>query len=223
MKLLYTILALLLSFPIHGTGVGSHALPGEGGARDQEQAASSKTVFAFRTNALVPLMNVGLELPIGNVVSLEADGYFPWVKPEFCGHLACAQALHADAGIRFWFNTRRQGDRLLGHSLALKAGATKFDLGWNKGVGTGEYHMAGRQGASTEATLDYMYAFRLGSALRMEVGAGFGAVYHRDFSYDQYEKGGPLLRDARLIETRGWFFGPAMVHVNIVLPIKVKE
>lgn len=194
-------------------------LPGTGmTVRGQE---AGKTVFAVRTNALAPLMNAGFEVPLGNVVSLEADGYFPWLLPQVTGGLCCVQAYCGTAGIRFWMDSKRRGDRLLGHSLAAKVGMVQFDLGWYDG-GAGDYHMVGRQGKATEAMLDYLYAFRLGKALRMEVGLSAGAVYHADFRYDQYGKDGLLLRDPRLIETRGWFFGPVMASVNIVLPVKSK-
>ena len=180
---------------------------------------SGRTVFAVRTNAVAPLMNAGFEVPLGNVVSLEADGWFPWLLPQVTGGLCCVQAYYGTAGVRFWFDSKRRGDRLLGHSLAAKAGMVQFDLGWNVG-GAGDYHLTGRQGKATEAHLDYLYAFRLGKDLRMEVGVGAGAVYHRDFAYDQYARDGQLLRDPRLIETRGWFFGPVMASVNVVLPVK---
>lgn len=222
------LLSLALSLPFPGGG----SSPLCGG---EETAASAgpdtpadggyafrRTTFAMRSNLLLPLMNLGLEIPLGRVVSLEADVACPWLSENVTGGLASLEAYHVSGGFRFWF-TPKGKDRLLGHSVGITGGASDFDLGFNADLLKGRgYHMKGIQGTSAECCIDWTYAFPLGKDgfWRIEVGIGGGAVYHKDVRYDQYGRKEALLRDPRLIETRGWYFGPTRVHVNIVLPFK---
>ena len=51
-----------------------------------------RELFFVRTNFLVPLLNLGVEVPIGNRWSVAADYYFPWFFREE-SHERCFQVL----------------------------------------------------------------------------------------------------------------------------------
>jgi len=71
---------------------------------------------SVRTNLLVPALNIGAELPIGDSWSVSADYYFPWIWPNQRNR-NCFEFLGWSAEGRYWFGRDRQPhDRLKGHS-----------------------------------------------------------------------------------------------------------
>lgn len=144
-------------------------------------------VMAFRTNLLVPGMNLGVELPMGNRWSVEGDYYTPWAMREWVNvslppFKYCFEWQSAYIGARLWLgrnHSNRSGDaryRLLGHSLGLYGAWARYDLGY-------DYH--GQQGDAWAAGVDYKYALPVGKKGRVhfEFTVGGGIYYNRCRDY----------------------------------------
>ena len=115
----------------------AQAAPGEKIPRRlQHQIEDRKTVVALRTNLLLPLLNVGVEVPIGNRWSVGLDYYYPWLTRGFdMTHKDCFQLLFLSPEVRYWFG-REHGKgsenwsrRLLGHSIGIFGMVGKYDFG----------------------------------------------------------------------------------------------
>ena len=61
----------------------------------QHTVTSERIVVAPRTNLLLPLLNVGIEVPIGRHFSFAADYYYPWLGHDRV-NANCVEALLAD-------------------------------------------------------------------------------------------------------------------------------
>lgn len=187
---------------------------------------SRREKVALRTNVLLPLMNVGVEVLLGDNWIVEADWYYPWIRPEWLRNRVCVEALHASAGARYRLGKPSKDGRLTGHSVGLTLGWATYDFGMPKRFYRllkqeveGNWVMKGVQGWAVSASAVYVYSFPVGRRLRMEAGVALGAVYHQDVKYVQYDEGGRLLRDARMLEDRGWYFGPTGLFLNLIIPL----
>ncbi len=184
---------------------------------------TSRVVFAFRSNLLVPLLNAGFEIPVGRHLSFEADWYSPWASPKLLKNRYCFELQAASVGLRVWFPGVRK-ERLTGHSIGVTAAAGHYDFGKSRYDGSSSaskfIRMDGIQGEAVAAMLDWTYACRIGRTMHLEFTVAGGAVYHRDVEYVQYAEDAPLLRDPMMVERRGWYFGPTKAAVNLVLPIR---
>jgi len=190
--------------------------PAEGGVQGKTYR---RPVVAIRSNLLMPLFNIGVEVPLGKVVSVEADWYYPWISAVYLDNRYNGELEQASLGVRFWLS-KRKAERLRGHSIGLTAMGALYDFGKSDYDVSGSFvHMKGVQGGALGCSLDWTYCCRLGDVLNMEFCIGGGAVYHQDVEYMQYSVAGPLLRDPRLLYSRGWYFGPTKVQINLVLPL----
>lgn len=172
----------------------------------------SKLIFAFRHNILLPALNAGFELPIGDRVSMGATAYFPWC-PRESTHMECFQFAAADLDLRFWFRkpaTKR--DRLLGPSLGVYAAMGIYDF---------EHAGAGNQGWFQNVGLDYLHSIRLGKNLRMQFELGFGYIYSEVKPYDCLEPGGQCYERKDAAYNLRWW-GPTRAMVSLVVPIYSK-
>ena len=177
-------------------------------------------VFAFRTNLLAPLLNVGFEVPLGNRISMGADWYYPWVwrNPD---HRNCFQLLGGTGEVRYWFGYRHQEGkefakyRLLGHSLALIGGGGYYDFERQRDGFQGEFGLVG---------IDYMYAMPIGkrAGLHLEFDIALGYIGSKNKPYDVYTDGGILLHRDGIVSRFNWV-GPVKAGVNLVVPIFEKS
>lgn len=191
----------------------------EKAARREKRFKDAKPVFAFRSNLLVPLMNIGVEVPIGNRWSVGADYYYPWIFRDLSRNERCFQFLGADLEVRYWLGQRHLPGsdnwkyRLTGHSIGAFAAAGYYDFGIN---------WTGRQGEFIIGGLDYLYAMPLGKGgVHMEFELGIGYMYSPTTRYVVYVEGGKLFRrdESRDIKS---YFGPIKAGVSIVIPIFAK-
>lgn len=164
---------------------------------------------AFRSNLLVPLMNVGIEVPVSERVSLEADFYSPWVMRRWIDkimpvHKYCFQFVGGDVGCRFWTHYR-----LCGHSVGVVASGGIYDF---------ERDWKGQQGEFVFIGLDYLYGLPLGKGgvhIEFNLGAGYGIDWYQNYKV-RYE-GGKLIDDGgrrkchRLV--------PIRLAVSIAIPV----
>lgn len=174
-----------------------------------------KPVFAFRSNLLVPALNVGVEVPIGNHWSIGADYYYPWVWPKR-DNKNCFEMLAWGIEARYWFGRNRtEFDRLQGHSLGLYGYMGYYDF---------EYNFHGHQGEFANVGIDYTYAMAVGKkkSVFFEFSLGIGFIYSQARKYTVIESGAPLISD-KITKTIS-FFGPTKANISLVVPIfqKVK-
>lgn len=153
-------------------------------------------IVALRSNLLLPLLNVGAEVPLSNRFSIGADMYYPWMQRAwmnrfFPSQKHCVQALAASIEARWWLggiHSNENGDpryRLRGHSLGIVATGGYYDM---------EYNWSGEQGEFIALGFDYMYALPLGKGgvhFEFDLGVGYAVNTYRD--YDVRYEGGRLI------------------------------
>lgn len=153
-------------------------------------------VVALRSNLLLPLLNIGVEVPLSNRFSLGADILYPWSQRSWINHLFpvqkyCLQALAGSLEARWWLGDIHSVESgnprysLRGHSVALVATGGYYDL---------EYDWKGQQGEFMALGLDYMYALPLGrGGVHFEFGLGLGYAVNTYRNYDVRYEGGRLI------------------------------
>lgn len=171
-------------------------------------------LMAARTNLLVPGLNFGAEVPIGDRWSVSADYYFPWIWPSK-ENKDCFELLGWSAEGRYWFGKdRTAADRLKGHSAGVYAAAGYYDF---------EKNFRGMQGEFISTGLDYAYSMPIGSTKRVNleftIAVGYIRSWGRTYSVpgsfgDLYPDEGTVIWD---------YFGPTKAAVSIVVPIFAKE
>ena len=124
--------------------------------------------FALRSNLLVPALNIGAELPLGNSWSVSADYYYPWIWPS-PKNKNCFELLGGNIEGRYWFGKDRTADdRLKGHSVGLYGAGGYYDL---------ERNFRGQQGEFISTGIDYTYAMPIGRKKRMNLEFTFALGY----------------------------------------------
>lgn len=166
-------------------------------------------IFALRSNLLAPLLNVGVEVPIGNQWSVGADYYYPWAKRE-SDHMRCFQLLGLNLEGRYWFGQdRTKADRLRGHSMGVTLGGGYYDF---------ERDYEGNQGEYISLGVDYLYAMPICKGkLHLEFSIGLGYAFSGMRPYEVLEPGGKAFKE-RYTKKNHWV-GPTKAAVSLVVPI----
>ena len=178
------------------------------------QQAPRTPIFALRSNLLVPLLNIGAEVPIGNRWSVSADYYFPWIWPS-PKNKDCFELLGWSVEGRYWFGKdRTASDRLHGHSLGLYGAGGYYDF---------EQNYEGQQGEFVSTGLDYTYAMPIGRKKRvnLEVTIAVGYIHAWARNYNVHGEGGPLFKEEG--DVLFDYFGPTKAAVSLVIPFYGKE
>lgn len=171
--------------------------------------------FALRTNLLLPALNVGVEVPLGDRWSIGADWYYPWLwRPkhgegvDYSGW--CVEAIALNIEGRYWFGKRSRERRLLGHSAGLFAMAGYYDF---------ERNYKGLQGEFATVGVDYLYAMPIfKNRLHLEFCLGIGYFYSLAREYEVYAAGGKGYKEKDMAKDIR-YFGPVKATVSLVLPI----
>ena len=169
-----------------------------------------KPVVAIRSNLLVPALNFGVEVPIGNNWSVGADYYYPWVWPKR-DNKNCFELLAWGIEGRYWFGKERTVfDRLRGHSIGLYGYMGYYDF---------ERNFHGHQGEFVNVGVDYTYAMAVGKkkSVHFEFSIGLGFIYSQARQYSVIEANGPLISN-KITKSIG-FFGPTKANISLVVPI----
>ena len=170
--------------------------------------------FALRTNLLVPAMNVGAEIPLGNSWSMAADYYFPWFWPNQ-RNKNCFEILGWSLEGRYWFGRNRMPqDRLKGHSLGVYVAGGYYDF---------EKDYRGMQGEFVSPGIDYTYSMAVGRKknLHLEFTLAVGYIRSWGRTYNVYGDYGELYPDDG---TLIWdYVGPTKAAVTLVVPFYKKE
>lgn len=175
--------------------------------------------LAVRTNLLLPLLNVGVEMPLGNRWSVGADWYYPW-QFRAGHHRNCNQALGLAVETRCWLgNSHSRGrtnipNRLLGHSVGVFAMTGIYDFERNYKGYQGDYVLGG---------VDYLYARPImRGRMRMELSLGIGFFHTKATHYEVFVEGGDGYRDKdfrKIFE----YFGPLKANVSLVIPLRKQK
>ena len=175
-----------------------------------------RTIFYVRMNMLLPLLNIGIEVPIGNRWSVAADWHYPWLFRNW-RHENCYQMDGLLVEGRYWFGKKHKpGEenrkyRLRGHSVGLFTMLGRYDLQHNYEGHQGEYVMGG---------IDYLWAKPIFKGkMHLELCFGVGFFYTQARKYHVYEEGGKGYRDKNY-RKHITYFGPLRAGVNLVVPIK---
>lgn len=170
-------------------------------------------VAALRTNLLVPGLNFGVEVPVGNSWSVGADYYFPWI-PRKWDRKNCFQLLGVILEGRYWFGTgRTETDRLEGHSLGFSVSGGYYDM---------ERNFTGHQGEFASVGVDYLYSLPIcNDRLHLEFTVGAGYLYSYARPYDVFEPGGKAFKEG-YVKNVHWL-GPLKAGVSLVIPITAKR
>lgn len=176
--------------------------------------AAGVPVAALRTNLLVPGLNFGAELPLGNHWSVGADYYYPWIWPK-SDNKNCFEFLGGSVEGRYWFGRdRKPSDRLRGHSLGLYAAGGYYDF---------ERNFEGLQGEFVSAGLDYTYAMAIGKRkrLNLEFTLALGYIHAWNKTYSVPGPEGSLFPDEGTMMFD--YVGPTKAAVSLVVPLFRKE
>lgn len=171
-------------------------------------------LFDVRTNLLLPLLNVGVEIPTKGRNTIGFDIYYPWFAPVN-EDAFCAEMLAARVGSRWWFRKRavlfRNGrNTMTGPCAGISALGGYFDFG-NRGKGD--------QGEMVGGSADFGWAWELGRrGIRLELCAGIGAVYVQTRTYETGILGRLVNRDNIL--SRNIWMGPTRLELTLNIPIK---
>ena len=170
-------------------------------------------VAAVRSNLLVPALNVGVEVPIGNQWSVGAEYYYPWIWPAK-DNRNCFELLAWNIEGRYWFGRERTtSQRLQGHAVGIYGGAGYFDV---------ERNFAGNQGEFANVGVDYTYALSTAKGrLHFEFSLGVGYLYAKARPYYVPVPGGVLLWNKEIRQIH--YFGPTRLNVSIAVPIFVNH
>ena len=198
---------------IQPTPQQSTVTPADGQTEDTTAATKPSMIplYALRTNLLVPALNIGAEVPLGERWSVSADYYFPWIWPEKTNR-NCFEILGWSVEGRYWFGRDRQPQqRLRGHSVGLYAAAGYYDF---------ERNYQGQQGEFLSTGLDYTYAMGIGRRKRLNLeftlALGYIRSWGRNYTVpgpggELYPEPGPVIFD---------YVGPTKAAVSLVVPFE---
>ena len=180
----------------------------------EEQIIPRVPVASLHTNLLVPCLNFGAELPIGNNWSVAADYYFPWFWPNE-KNKNCFELLGWSVEGRYWFGRDRQPhDRLKGHSVGVYMAGGYYDF---------EKNYRGMQGEFVSPGIDYTYSMAIGRKKNMHLQFTIAAGYIRSWgrTYNVFSEYGELYPDEGTVI---WdYVGPTKAAVSLVIPLYKKE
>ena len=171
--------------------------------------ASLKTNLLFD---LATMLNVELEIPICDKISIAGEWIFPWWLLEEKQY--CLQLLCGNAEIRYWLGNRNKKSIMEGWFAGLYAGGGKYDLGFGMKGFQGEFFIA------SGLSCGYQHKIAKNFSLEYSLGVGYLKTNYR--KYIPKEDGEIL---AWQNDGRYTFVGPTRAKVSLVwtLSRKVKK
>ncbi|MFI3286038.1 MAG: DUF3575 domain-containing protein [Rikenellaceae bacterium] len=177
-----------------------------------------KPILAVKTNLLFDLatvLNVGIEVPIGDRFSVMGEWTFPWWiwddgTPDSKRHRL--QLLYGNIEGRYWFGSRADKPKLTGWYAGIYSGGGKYDFEYNRKGVQGEFFVAA--GLST----GFAHSINKSNSLRMEysVSAGILKTDYRDYTAiygDGYDFNWHPIRKSTGEYT---YIGPTALRVSLV-------
>ena len=168
----------------------------------QTPLKSKEYIFNLKTNLLLPLLNVGIEVPIKEKYTVGAEFYYPWIKPA--SNKWCSQMLAWFVDGKYWHTPK--------HGFGVYAGAGYYDFQNSK---------EGYQGEFTDIGADYTYSVSVGKKKWMKVQLNIGVGYifttaRHYFPTDDYQI---LIKDPAVKSKNSHFVGPTRGGISLVFPI----
>lgn len=175
-----------------------------------------KTILAFRSNLLIPLLNIGMEIPVGYHWSVGLDYYYPWAVSS--QNRWCSEMLGWFIDGKYWFTGSEyawtRDNKLIGHALGVYAGVGYYDY---------QNISRGAQGEYLDLGIDYTYAIPISkNKYRLEFNLGLGLIrtYYRTYKpSSDYQD---LIKDPGIKYHSTNIFGPTRASISFVVPITVK-
>lgn len=174
-----------------------------------------KTVISARTNMLIPGMNVGIQVPIGEHWSVGIDYYYPWAvsaENKWCGEML---GWFIDG--KYWFTGEKHrwtpDSKLKGHAVGIYGGLGYYDYQKKTNGVQGEYFDVG---------VDYTFAMPVAEdKLRIEFNIGLGFIrtlYRPYYPSTDFED---LIKEPGVKHRATNFIGPTRASVSLVYPLTV--
>ena len=172
------------------------------------------TVLAAKTNLLfdaLTALNVEVEVPISDRISLLAEDVFPWWET---GNKYCFQMWEMGAEARYWFKPWEKvgTEKLRGWFAGLYGMSAIYDFQLDRSLNyQGEYWSAGITGG---------YALPIGRKKRvnLEFSLGLGYLQTQYRHYMPTENYDKLIRD-RYHDGKASYWGPTKAKISLVIPI----
>ncbi len=147
-------------------------------------AAQSKAIIAIKSNLiwdLASIINVGLEIPIGNRFSIVGEVTYPWWRNWEHNLTMQIESYHAEA--KYWLGDRSNRDQLTGWSAGIYGGWGLYDVQI--------FSETGAQGDFFDVGGEIGYAHAIGKNLHLEytIGLGYISTDYNDYfmAYDTDE------------------------------------
>lgn len=165
-------------------------------------AKEKEYIFNIKTNLLLPLLNVGIEVPIKEKYTIGVEYYYPWIKPA--SNRWCAQMLAWFAEGKYWHTPK--------HGFGVYAGAGYYDFQNNK---------EGYQGEFTDVGADYTYSISVGKKkwMKVQFNIGLGYIFTTARHYNPTDDYEHLIKDPSMKRKNSHFVGPTRGGVSLVFPI----
>lgn len=174
-----------------------------------------KTLFAARTNMLIPGMNIGIEVPIAENWSVGFDYYYPWAvsaENKWCGEML---GWFIDG--KYWFTGKKNkwsvDSKLKGHAIGIYGGLGYYDY---------QNKTKGAQGEFFDVGVDYTFAMPVANDnLRIEFNIGLGFIrtlYRPYYPSSDYED---LIKEPGVKHRATNFIGPTKASISLVYPLTV--
>lgn len=174
-------------------------------------------LLALKTNLLfdaASMLNIEIEVPIGQRWSVAGEWIFPWWLLKDKQH--CLELLSGNIEGRYWLGDRSKKEKLTGWAVGLYVGAGYYDLEWDKTGYQGEFFLAAGLGGA--------FAHKIGHNLRLEYafGVGFMRTKYRRYEAEMVNDNWHLFHEE---DGRFSWFGPTRARISLVwmLNHKVKK
>lgn len=170
----------------------------------QEGAYKQKEyIFNLKTNLLLPLLNVGLEVPIKEKYTVGLEYYYPWIKPS--SDKWCAQMMAWFLEAKYWIKNK--------HGFGVYTGVGYYDYQDSK---------SGDQGEFVDVGVDYTYSISVGAKkwMKIQFNLGLGYVFTTARHYHPTEDYEHLIKDPTVKRKNSHFVGPTRAGVSLVFPIR---
>lgn len=175
-----------------------------------------KPLLAIKTNLLfdlASLINIEVEVPIGNRWSVAGEWIFPWWLWEKKQH--CLELMNGNVEGRYWLGNRQKHAKLTGWFGGFYAGGGYYDLEWEKKGYQGEFFIA--TGLSTG------YSHSIGKNLRLEYSLGIGYMETKYREYEAVKKNDDEWHLMRRTSGRYTWIGPTKARISLVWILNSKH
>ena len=182
---------------------------------EPESPKFRKTLFAARSNLLMPGMSIGLEFPIREHWSIGFNYSYPWFVSK--GNKWCVEKLSWFLDAKYWFtgnnNVWTVDSKLKGHAVGVYAGTGYYDF---------QNKVKGAQGEFVDFGVDYTYALPIANdKLRFEFNLGLGFIKTWYRPYTPASDYSDLIKEPGVKYRSTNFVGPTRAGVSLVYPITV--